>query len=139
MSAPKTAVSISLAAVAGVMIAKGPELFTTLTAGVDFLVRAAERTPLGFASFIIGLAIGVAAMGFLRRFIPEPARRDLMHLRMAFIELVPMAGAFLSVWLQKPDLLGAIVATLAALLVSVTYRVFAAIGSAILRRYTVAE
>lgn len=136
MSAPKTAVSISLAAIAGVVIAKGPELFTTLTAGVDFLVRASEKTPLGFASFIIGLAVGVAAMGFLRRFIPEPKRRDLMHVRMAFIELVPMVAAFFSVWLQKADLLGAIIACLAALLVSVVYRVLAAIGSAFARRWT---
>jgi hypothetical protein len=137
MSAPKTAVSVSLAALAGVIVAKGPELFTTLTAGVDFLARASERTPLGFASFTIGLAVGVASMGFLRRFIPEPKRRDLMHVRMAFIELIPMAAAFFSVWLQKPDLLGAIIACLAALVVSVVYRILAAIGSTIARRWTI--
>lgn len=138
MSAPKTAVGASLTAVVVLIAVNGSAFFASLSAGWEFASRVLQQMPLGLSSFLLGMAVGVATMGFLRRFIPESKtkRQDLMHFRLALIELISMAAAYMVVWVQNQTLLGGILAVFAALLVSVIYRLIAAIGSAVARRVT---
>lgn len=132
--APKTAVGISIGAVVVLLAANGSALFTSLQAGWDFVLRVTQQMPLGGWSVLLALALGAAVMGFLRRNIPEPERKDMMHLRMALIEVVSLASAFAVVFLLLPTLLGGIVGALCGLSVSVAYRVLAAAGNLLLDR-----
>ncbi len=132
--APKTAATISITAVVLLLAANGTALFTSLQAGWDFALRIGEQMPMGLGAFLLGLSLGCAMMAFLRRFIPESPRKDLMHLRLALIELLSMAAAFAVIYVQQPTLLGGILGAFAGLLVSVTYRLVAALGALVMRR-----
>lgn len=132
--APKRAATISITAVVLLLAANGTALFTSLQAGWDFILRIVQQMPLGLGAFLLGLALGCAMMAFLLRFIPESARKDLMHLRLAMIELLSMAAAFAVIYAQQATLLGGILGAFAGLLVSVTYRLVAALGALVMRR-----
>ncbi len=136
MKAAGTAVSLTAGGLILAAIANGPELFTMLTAAVDFLSYSASKMPLGAAWFGASLVAGMALMHILRRFIPDTRRQDLMHLRLTFIELASMLAAFLVYWINDKTLIGAVGGLAASALVSVAYRALAAAMAAIGRRVT---
>lgn len=114
--------------------ANGVEFFESLRAGWVFVTEVTAKMPLGLGSFLLAWLLGACLMGFLRRWIPVPEHRDLMHLRMFFIEISSATAAFLACWLQTRTLLGMILGITAGLSISIIYRVLAAAGSALVRK-----
>lgn len=135
-AAVKGTVTVSLTAVVVLVAANGKEFFASLMAGWEFVLLVAGKTPLGLGAFLLSWLLGAVLMGFLRRWLPEMARRDLMHWRMAFIELVSASAAFFACYAQIPTMLGMLFGAIAGLSVSIIYRVGAAILGLIFRKLT---
>ena len=133
-TAAKSAAWGTVTALVVLVAANGVAFFDSLRAGWVFVTEITSKMPLGLGSFLLAWLLGATMMGFLRRWIPEPARRDYMHWRMFFIEITSAAAAFLACWLQTRTLLGMILGLTAGLSISLIYRVLAAIGSALVRR-----
>lgn len=129
MSAPaKTAgaVGVSLSALVVLVATQGEGLFSTLTAGFNWLMLVVDKMPIGVASFFVALVMGVSVMGALRRWIPDTKRNDLMHLRLAFIEAASALAAFFTVWAQQKTLMSTMFAIIAGLSISIVFRLCAA-------------
>lgn len=127
---------VSLTTIVVLIAANGERFAASLKAGWEFLILVASKTPLGLGAFLLSWVLGAFLMGFLRRWLPEMARRDLMHWRMAFIELVSALAAFSVCYAQIPTMLGLIFGTIAGLSVSIIYRIGAAIGGLIVRKFS---
>lgn len=126
---------ISLAAVVALVATNGERFVASLSAGWDVLLKVVGQTPLGLASFLLAWCVGVLLMGTLRRWWPEPASRDLMHLRMGVIELLSSGAAFLVCWLQVRTGMGVLLGVIAGLSTSLLYRALAATATALMLRY----
>jgi len=130
------AVGLSLGTVVVLIAANGEKFFASLRAGWEFLILVVGKSPLGLSSTLMACAMGVAVMGFLRRWLPEFERRDYMHWRMVFIELASGIAAFFTLWMQNKTMLGMMLATVVGLSISILYRVVAAISGLIAQKFT---
>lgn len=138
MSAAKTtAGTISVSAVVLLLATNGEELFTALKAGWEFVSLVTKEMPFALGSVLLGWAIGVGLLAYLRHAFPAPSAGAKMHLRLALVEPFAMFMAWAVVFVQAKNLTGGLVGLLAALLVPWTYRILAALGSALKRNWSV--
>lgn len=125
---------VSIGTIVVLIATNGERFAASMKAMWEFVLLVVGKTPLGLGAFLLAWVLGVVLMGFLRRWLPEMVRRDLMHWRMAFIELVSASAAFAVCYAQIPTMLGMIFGTIAGLSVSIIYRIGAAIGGLIMRK-----
>jgi hypothetical protein len=128
----KSMLGISLAGFLVLLASNGAALVDAAGGAWTFLLTLAHTAPLGLSSFVLALALGIAAQPFLRKWLPAlqcHASREFI------VESVALAIGIAVMWVQLRSLSGLLLGILAGLLAPYVQKGFAAVAGLLYRAY----
>lgn len=129
----KSTLGISAAGLLVLLAANGAALVDAALGAWQFLLTLADTAPLGLSSFVLALALAVAAQPFVRKWIAP--RVGCVPSREFVIESAALAIAVVVMWIQTRDLSGLLLGILAGFAAPYVQKALAALGALGYRAY----
>jgi hypothetical protein len=129
----KSTLGVSLAGLIVLLATNGAALVNAALGAWQFLLTLADTAPLGLSSFVLALALAVAAQPFVRKWIAP--RVACLASREFVIESAALVIAIAVMWIQTRDLSGLLLGILAGFAAPYVQKALAALGALAYRAY----